>query len=489
MLLASTNTPPPCRSAMQRASNRVGTLTVAATLEDMRQRREELKRVSQLRGLPASESVNIAMDVRYNSTTITGRGKMGQNASQAIAVAVEGHTSQKQIVSMCLANKLCHAGAWMRAKGFTVKCPGGHAGCTASHPAALPFSEYDMGKQMGEEMALQNIMIKFATTDGDGRSAEGVQAAMTQLDPLWQVIRQADTTHLGQGQFRQVLKADFSKGMFPGEGPERKKEQQKMLALDVKNRCHRIFQEIYAEHTGDMVKISKMMPTVIEVTLDCYAGDCSHCRRRSVVCSGGAKNWFASSIYLSACGISHLNVSEEDRAILRELLRLRLGAEALHLTKANTNTNKNEAVNRSISACLPKNINFSRNAKSRACAAISKLNQGAGNALIKSLEVVRSPISKGGYVAKAVRQMQREFDYQRAYPKGKSARKAKMLRKKNQMMEYFKLKEERRVSDYVRGQLDPRIKGPRRKRKQMASDHNYCAEPFCKKSDHTYCKQ
>ena len=69
------------------------------------------------------------------------------------------------------------------------------------------------------------------------------------------------------------------------------------------------------------------------------------------------------------------------------------------------NTNRNEGLNRALSASLPKNVNFSRNVKGRACAAIDRLNYGAGDSLLRKLETSEAPISKGGRVAKAVRQM------------------------------------------------------------------------------------
>jgi len=455
MLLASTNTPPPSLNTLQKTSNKVGTITAAAADKDLKARCLQLKEVNKIRGLADDAPVNIAIDVRYNSNTIASRGKMGQNASQAIGVAIETMTDTKQIVGVFVDNKLCNHGAWLQSKGFKVTCPGGHAGCTATSKAAEPFSEYDIGKKIGQQIAQQDILVKHVTTDGDGRSCEGVQAAMSELNPLWEVVRQADTTHLGQGLFRHTLKASFSDDMFPAESRAEQRDQQKMFALDLKHRCYIIFQAMYDTCTGDITKIAKRMPTVIEATIDCYAGDCQNCRRQSVVCSGGKKNWLSLSRYLKVCGVTSLNLDDQDRCIVRELLRFYLGSAALKLIKLNSNTNKNEAVNRAISASLPKNVNFSRNARPRTLSAVCRLNKGAGNSLVESLEEVGSPISSGGHVAKSLQQIEHRSSYLKQYARSQKAKTARRKRAHMQMEEHYKVKKERRILHYAKGQLDP----------------------------------
>ena len=79
------------------------------------------------------------------------------------------------------------------------------------------------------------------------------------------------------------------------------------------------------------------------------------------------------------------------------------------------NTNRNEELNQSLSASLPKNVNFSRNVTGRACAAIDRLNYGTGASLLRKLERNRAPIPRGGRVARVARQIQREALYHRTY--------------------------------------------------------------------------
>lgn len=65
-----------------------------------------------------------------------------------------------------------------------------------------------------------------------------------------------------------------------------------------------------------------------------------------------------------------------------------------------------QAIHRGLSVSLPKNVNYSRNARARASSTIHRLNHGAGDSLIKKLERVSSPIKKGRYVARTVKSFQ-----------------------------------------------------------------------------------
>ena len=53
----------------------------------------------------------------------------------------------------------------------------GHSEYTANMKSFQPFSEYDMGHKIGGQLALQGVLVKYATTDGDSRSAEGIDHA------------------------------------------------------------------------------------------------------------------------------------------------------------------------------------------------------------------------------------------------------------------------------------------------------------------------
>ena len=75
-------------------------------------------------------------------------------------------------------------GVCLKGKEIGVQCPGGHPECTASMSVFQPFSEYDMGHDIGSKLALQGMLIVNAATDGDSRLAESIDHAMKFLITL-----------------------------------------------------------------------------------------------------------------------------------------------------------------------------------------------------------------------------------------------------------------------------------------------------------------
>lgn len=491
MLFTALNIPPPCPSALQKASNRTSSLTSELAEADLKARRSKLKDINKLRGLPENNPINVAVDVRYNSTTITGRSKLGQNASQAIGVAIEKHTDQQQIIDIHVENKLCYVGAWLRGRGFDVSCPA-HADCSATIDNVQPFSEYNIGRRIGEKLASENILVKYITTDGDGRSCQGIGDSMAALDPTWEVVRQADMTHMGQSLFRHSMKAAYSTNMFSAVTSKEKRQQQLMFSLDLKYRCKEIYRVAHKVHSGNIDEISRRMPTIIETSIDCYAGNCDNCKKESLVCPGGKKNWRATSHYLQSSECMVLNVTENDKNILRELMRFYLGKESLQTMKLLSTTNKNESVNRSLSSCLPKIVNFARNTKARALSAVTRVNKGQGTMLVDMLEGAGCPISRGGAVAKAMCQVQKRHAYHRKYARRLEVKKAKRKRNINQMYKYMAAKHTQQLADYAKGQLDPPAPSytstRARDRSEKVGEHSYWASTEAKnrRLDHAY---
>ena len=83
-------------------------------------------------------------------------------------------TDKKFVIQASFKHKLCWTGARLRGKGIDVQCPVRHPECTANMSLFQPFSKYDMGHEIGSQLALQGMLIKYATTNGDLRSAKGI---------------------------------------------------------------------------------------------------------------------------------------------------------------------------------------------------------------------------------------------------------------------------------------------------------------------------
>ena len=170
-------------------------------------------------------------------------------------------------------------------------------------------------------------------------------------------------------------------------------------------------------YAGDIRMITTKMPKIIQATLDCYSGSCQNCHPPTWNCLSWrqAKQLVERSQHLKACGLTLLNMADEDRATLKGLIEMRLGNSALQMTRHRLTTDKNESINRSFSASLPKNVKFSRNAHGRVSSVIDRINYGVGNSMLRKLENVHCPITRGGQVARAVKQIQHEVEYQRQY--------------------------------------------------------------------------
>ena len=116
--------------------------------------------------------------------------------------------------------------------------------------------------------------------------------------------RQADTTHLGQTQFRHIMKASFSPRMFPGETAIIRAENKRMFAEDVKTRCQKIYTNVHTLYSSD----------IIQTTIVCYAGSCKNCHRHAVVRRGQLQNnWWHKSQHMKASGVTRLNTVNTSR--------------------------------------------------------------------------------------------------------------------------------------------------------------------------------
>ena len=140
------------------------------------------------------------------------------------------------------------------------------------------------------------------------------------------------------------------------------------------------------------------------------------------------------------------------------------------MTRHRLTTDKNESINRSFSASLPKNVKFSRNAHGRVSSVIDRINYGAGNSMLRKLENVHCPITRGGQVATAVKQIQHEVEYQRQYKRQSSVRLHIRHTKLKRMQNYFDSNRNRRPEDrYLKCQLDPKP-STRKGKKRPASE-------------------
>ncbi|KAK6183353.1 hypothetical protein SNE40_010853 [Patella caerulea] len=454
LLMADLDIPPPVRNSMQKLTNYVNTKTARLNTLSMREKITEVKSINARGGAMDPNVINVAVDGRYNCITIGHSKKSGQGASQAIALACETNTEHKYILAAVMQNKLCWIGAWMKGKGMQVECPGGHEGCTANLVTEAPLSELDMGRALGTEFALQNVLIKFATTDGDGRAAQGIEESLQYLHPMWKVERLADPTHLAASQFRQCSNAKFSDNMFPGKTKLEKGKFKKILSQDVKARCSLIVKNLLKDHCGNIQELKKRLPKILQATILCYDGDCSKCRVHSVVCNGNLRgNWWIRSMFLAANKFTGLQMEDNDKFILNEILKIRLSEEAIIKTRFNTNTQKCEALNRSLSVSLPNNVNYGRNAMGRLSSTILRNNIGIKGSTEGKANYLGAKLSSK--TRHSLTRMENERKYYSQYKNRPAVKKRNLFTRGRKLYSFAKYKQSHSVeSGYKEGQLD-----------------------------------
>ena len=90
--------------------------------------------------------------------------------------------------------------------------------------------------------------------------------------------------------------------------------------------------------------------------------------------------------------------------------------------------------------------------------------------MLRKLENVHCPITRGGQVARAVKQIQHEVEYQRQYKRRSSVRLHIRHTKLKRMQNYFDSNRNRRPEDrYLKCQLDPKP-STRKGKKRPASE-------------------
>ena len=154
-------------------------------------------------------------------------------------------------------------------------------------------------------------------------------------------------------------------------------------------------------------------------------------------------------------------MSEIDRQVLKSILEMKLSLAALREMKNNTSTNKTEAVNRAMTASLPKNVTYSRNALPRAASAVHRLNNKLTKYVLSKLNCVGSPLQTGSKAVTALKQMEKECHYTKDYKYKKQVRTRLLLARKRQAKEHFDYKNssnsDKVESDYKKGQLEPKL--------------------------------
>ena len=421
-ILLHMNIPVPSTSSMQRQANRASDIVTSVNEADMMTRRDNLIKMNADLGLESNAPVMVEADGRYNNALQAGAGKTPfQPATQCVYTVCENQTVDKQIIGINIKNKLCQNGQKYFAKQGKLLghkgpmvCPNHPKPCTANLP--IDSSIGDESQWCEETFKSMNndkipITVKYLTTDLDSRAGEALRTLKSQTgtDDL---VNLKCSRHLSQSQRRRTQNTNFSETMFPGKTKQTRDSLQKNFSYDLTRRCTKEFNLCYQAYCGDINLMKKKFSHISQAVIMCIQGNHSNCKKHSFACTGLLKGKWNMSFMPQG---SHLQLSECDKAQMKDLILLRLGEKATDATKFNTNTQKVESVNRAYSRTNPKNVTWSRNVNGRLHTAAHMLNCNFVNSTLSRLEAIGAPATAGSNVVRQMESVHAKNKYCKLY--------------------------------------------------------------------------
>jgi hypothetical protein len=447
-VLLSSNTPAPSTSGLKKAAHKVCETIVQENKDDMSTRRQQLKTVNKLRGMP-DNSIPVEGDAAYNNPIYSGVANTPfQSATQVTYIVAEGATKKRQIIALAAKNKLCATGA-----KSGLKCPGKDHACTANIKATDTIgNEKAWAAEALEDILQDGLEVSNITTDPDSGAYKASEDLYKEGKTQKQPEHCLDTRHLSANMRKKVQNLSFSKYMFRARLAADRKKMHSRFAHDIVKRCEVEFKLAHDFHAGDVSKLKKSLSKVRETILQCYQGNHTNCQKQSFACSGGRyKNWVVCSSYLPQP--FQIMCTAQDICKIKNSIDYRLGDSMLEKTKFNTNTQKVEATNRSLRRSLPRSVTYTKAFSGRAHSAIHSCNNGPGESIIKLCDRTGAKITSGSKVSRSLLSLQRHTNQQSQYHKSS---KAKFLRNKKRRQNYDLYDSQNMLIDqdnYKKGQL------------------------------------
>ena len=444
------NIVPPSYASMQKQANTVGETIIKCNEDDMHNEQDTIKHIQECRGTK-NQSIAAEGDGRYNNALWSGGGKTPfQPATQMVYTVSENVSSSKKIIGVYTGNKLCKQATRLRSQGHKdVKCPDHRGKCTANLKETDSIGDEARGLKHIVENLKPGLNIGAFTADGDSK-------AHTALSSTCTVYR--DVRHFGKSLKKQIENAKFSDQVFPSHTKAGRTVIQKRFAADLTKRCNAEFHRCHKETSGDASKLKARLTYITDAIVLCYSGDCSLCKKYSLVCNGRTPK------FLLKPGVQLNFSSPDDDYIIRQCLHYRFGSHAVDLTEMNTNTQKSESVNRTYSKTNPKIVTWSRNFPARIHSAVHLRNNGFQQSTMKKMHAVGVPpcARVQNYIRTEERAIQQRLKY------SMSVRHRQNSFRKIQRLYRLYDKHNEWKEDYKKNIAMPKLK------KHSKTDHSYC---------------
>ena len=438
-ILMATNTPPPAESSLQKSSNTVMQKVIDINKHDMSKRCNNLVNINKLRGVQNPNTVSIQCDGMYNNALYSGVGETPfQPATQTVFSIAENLTKNHDIVGLVTKNKICPMRQHL--KDLPSHTCSGEI-CGANIPMTQNIGdEFTWAKEGMEGLLDNNLAIKDVTSDPDSTICKAAESLHTEGKLKNKPSHYLDTRHLAENVRKSLKKDEALQGIMPKRSKAERRRLLQNFAIDFTDRCTAEVNQAHALYAGHAQKIKKQLSYASDAIVGCYMGEHAFCKKHSLVCNGGKKNWLKRSPYLE--NDFKITASCANGTILRACVNKRLAPSVLVKTILNSNTQKVESFNRRLRRSLPKNVTFPRNFHGRAHSAAHSTNNGPGESLEALCAGVGAPIPEGGSVSRALKQIQLDFKRHKLYEKCDKYKNNRVARRKKLYQLHRKHQEE-----------------------------------------------
>ena len=448
-LCLGSNIPAPSRSSMYTSAGKLCKEIERINIIDMKSRRNVVKTVNKIRGMPENE-ITVQADGIYNNSLFSGVGKTPfQPATQCSYIVAENVTPKKQVIALENVNKLCSKHGFHSSEDGQCNIMSGS--CTSTVPMEKTIgNEKEWAKNCFLDLKSDHLEPKFITTDPDSSAYRAATELFTnkviETVPQYQI----DTRHLGENQRKYIRRQAAVLKMMPGLTKSYRETMRNRFSTDMSMRCKAEFDNIHQQVNGAFLPLKVRISAAIPAIVKCYSGDHSLCSDYSSVCNGDKdNNWIVKSTFLpSTFQIDTCNPTHKQT--IEDCINYRLGPQILEKTKLNTNTQKVESVNQTIRRSLPKRLTFPRCFPGRAHSAVFSVNNGPGESLVRLCEETGCPISKNSRVAAALLKEQSVSEKEKIRDKSQNKKTARKQRRLKLYQIYEKHQEE---ASYQKGLL------------------------------------
>lgn len=472
-IILSTNTPAPSSTSLQSNSNKVLKQIETLNKKDMQKRRQNLIEINELRSASNPNVIGIQSDGMYNNPLYSGVGETPfQPATQTVYSIAENVTKKHQIISLVTKNKLCSRNQHLQSENESDHVCSSEI-CGANIPMEQNIGdELPWAKEGMTDLAKDNIQVGQVTTDPDSsayRATEHLYEQGILENPAKHFI---DMRHLSENMRKTIKKNQLLLRLMPKQTKTEKTKLLHNFSIDITDRCTAEFNKAYTEYAGNTIKIKNKLSYACDAIIGCYMGSHLLCKKHSLVCRGGIKNWVNRSAYLN--NDFKIKASVANANLIRSCVHIRLSPSVLDKTILNTNTQKVESFNRVLRQSLPRNVTFSRNFSGRAHSAAHCSNNGPGDSLISLCTEIGAEIPQKGKVHHALKQMQNEQNLRKTYRETDKYKNHRVMKRKK----LFKLhaKHQHEIL-YKKNMLDMNNTKDRAKASNKShTEHNYAQQ-------------